>query len=504
MEKFLNQSCVGQFVLDGLTYSGVLTLSDSCISLVVYTDGNSDYLFTQEDSRTLSGTLFDLTKVTLLEGTLLSHTGFGIGSQNANGLSQRFTFEFRYAVFADSLVGDGCEFDSLSFSIPNAIDLFNFTSFTRLQNVTEPLVKRLIEDDLKDSSWDSVNNYSFGPHPAVYVYTGAIILTEFKINFGTLKIENQPIFSSTSNSGFVFKNSISCVLDFDKPMKFWEGIEKIRPLNQLLGLILGEKQILKSFKLFMNNPDDNLYVFEVYRCLNQREKPYRSIDPLDRLIHVEVETDEFEVVVNKWLSREEEWRFPRHEFFSVLDKFEYSPDILIKLCNLFDLMPKNIVEEAILNDAILCAKSSCQVLFRDLPDSLERDSILGALGRIGVKSLKQKIMDRYEIIQKSGFIELLDIKTVIDQSVDCRNFYVHNTRYKFDYYEEADQLCFFIDTLKFIYSAAEMVDCGWCAKNWIHAPHNEHPFRTYITNYESRLESLKKVLSFEKTLNKLW
>lgn len=83
---------------------------------------------------------------------------------------------------------------------------------------------------------------------------------------------------------------------------------------------------------------------------------------------------------------------------------------------------------------------------------------------------------------------------VIDQSVDCRNFFVHGSNKKFDYLKEFNELRFFIDTLIFIYGVSEMIQNGWTFSKWKPSALNNHPFSEYVRAYDVRLEGLKKAL----------
>ena len=115
------------------------------------------------------------------------------------------------------------------------------------------------------------------------------------------------------------------------------------------------------------------------------------------------------------------------------------------------------------------------------------------LKRLGEKTLKHKIIDRYEIIKSSGFVDLKYMNDVITNSVDCRNYFVHGNYRKFDYIENFTEFCFLIDTLLFIYGISEMLEAGWTFKNWKPDELNQHFFSRYIVNYDLNLERLKEV-----------
>lgn len=501
--RYLNTSSSGTFIVGDSTYAGTLTHSDSGFTLSIHVPGLVSDLVGYEYLLPIFGTLLDFTEVTLLHTMITEHRGYGkASSSGSHDRSQQFSFALWYVIFSENSIDTrDCLFDALDFSIPNANDLFHSQSFSYISNATEAVARDLVQKDLEYLRLPSLlDNYQFGDSPAIFLYTGASVLAELLLPFGILKIKNNPIYSIPSNSGFTLENNISCHVEFTESMDFWQATSKVEPIKQLLELILGKPQFLKNFKLLTKEADNLPSIFEVYRSVyNQLERSSVYVHVVDRLIHIEIELDEFQAVLNEWLLRQEEWKFSREEFFSVLSDVKYTSDTLVKLSNLFDLIPGSAYRDTSigLSDDLLAAKAACKSIFKALPPSIERESMLNALGRLGNKNLKHKIKDRYKIIQDAGFIELDRIDSVINQCVDCRNFFVHGGKKNFDYSEQFDLLCFFIDTLTFIYGISEMIECGWSRNKWTDDRLNSHPFSLYLISYEWHLNALDKILKTE-------
>lgn len=504
MDKYVNQSTVGQFILDGTTYFGSLSLDDSAnrkVLLTLYLEQGTAPIPYRSYPEELVGTLYDLTKVTLLDCVFVS-SGFHSKSDFDGGvaISGQLVFDVGHVLFSDSpLDASQVSFDSLEFSVTNSNDLFNFSSFTQVVHANEQFVKELVQQDLNVSKGrygfsSDISKYSFGDSPIVLVYTGANKLSELDIGCSELEIRNNPNYTAPSNDGFKFENSISCRLNFKKPKTYWGIVAEIATIKQLFELILGTRQSLKSYILEVKNINDSSSFFKVFREADHPKVTNNYLHPANRLVHIESEEDEFSTIIENWISSEEEWKFSRQYYFSVFAKREYNPDNLVKLSNMFDLIPDSAYEKETVADEILNAAKSCKAIFKPLPISLERESILLALKRVGSKTLKHKIRDRYKIIQESVFFELTDMGFVIDQSVDCRNFFVHGSNKKFDYLKEFNELRFFIDTLIFIYGVSEMIQNGWTFSKWKPSALNNHPFSEYVRAYDVRLEGLKKAL----------
>lgn len=503
MDKYVSQSTVGQFTIDDDVYFGSLRIDDSKtpkVLLTLYSDGPSIPYRSYPEQ--LSGILYDLTAVTLMDSIFIGSSFQTKGDfDGGHAFSGQLTFDIGHVLFSDSSVdASQSVFSFLDFSITNSNDLFHFKSFTEISHFNEQTIRGLIQEDLDISNSrhgfsSDISKYSFGDSPLVLAYTGARMLSELTIGDAKLVIKNNLNYTLPSNNGFKFENNISCYLEFKNPKNYWEIVAEVASIKQLFELILGHKQSLSSYVLEVTTPREDSNFFKAFRAVDHPKISNNSIHPATRLVHVESEEEEFSTLINNWVSSGEEWKFSRDYYFSIFTEREYNFDNLVKLSNMFDLIPDSAYGKETVKDDVLEAAKSCRAIFKDLPFSLESESILLALKRIGQKTLKHKIRDRYEVIKKSGFVELDDIELVINQSVDCRNFFVHGGNRKFDYFEEFDEFCFFIDTLIFIYGVSEMIQNGWTFNKWKPGALNNHPFSDYLRNYNESLQGLKEALS---------
>lgn len=503
MDKYVSQSTVGQFTIDDVAYFGSLRIDDSKtpkVLLTLYSDGPAIPYRTYP--KQLSGILYDLTAVTLMDSIFIG-SSFQTKGDFAGGhaFSGQLTFDIGHVLFSDSSV-DASQpvFSFLDFSITNSNDLFYFKSFTEISHFNEQTIRELIQKDLDISDGrygfsSDISRYSFGGSPLVLAYTGANTLSELTIGDAKLVIKNNLNYKLPSNNGFKFENNISCYLEFENPKNYWEVVTEVASIKQLFELILGHKQSLSSYTLEVTKPNEDSNFFKAFRAVDHPKISNNPIHPATRLVHVESEEDEFSTLINNWVSSGEEWKFSRQYYFSIFTERKYNPDNLVKLSNMFDLIPDSAYVQEDIASEVIEAAEACRQIFKRLPQSLERNSILFALKRIRQKSLKHKIRDRYEVIRCSGFIELDDIELVINQSVDCRNFFVHGGNRKFDYFKEFDEFCFFIDTLIFIYGVSEMIQNGWTFNKWKPGALNNHPFSDYLRDYNENLQGLKETLA---------
>jgi ApeA N-terminal domain 1 len=187
----------------------------------------------------------------------------------------------------------------------------------------------------------------------------------------------------------------------------------------------------------------------------------------------------------------------RGRFFnSFAEQVNYSTDRLTGAANMFDLLPESAVPcDVQVSKDLSDARNAARSIFQKLPQSPERDSILGALGRIGKASLKQKVRHRAQRIVDALGDRLRELLMVTDEAVNCRNYYVHGGEPRFNYDQHIDTRVLFTDTLEFVFAASDLIDAGWNINSWMAIPTaGSHPFGRFWIDYGTRLQQLKDVL----------
>ena len=146
-----------------------------------------------------------------------------------------------------------------------------------------------------------------------------------------------------------------------------------------------------------------------------------------------------------------------------------------------------------LTEEILSAKKQSKAIFRKLAPSDERESLLRAIGRLGVATLKQKVRHRASIVMKAaGERHLLRLDFVCDCAVEARNHFVHGSDVQFHLGPSSVAFMFLTETLEFIFVASEFVEFGWdIHRIFKKGSGMSHPFGAYIVNYWARLRELE-------------
>ena len=164
---------------------------------------------------------------------------------------------------------------------------------------------------------------------------------------------------------------------------------------------------------------------------------------------------------------------------------------------MFDILPASAVPPRVqLSDELTAAKEISSSAFCRLPPSPERNSVLSALGRVGLASLKHKVCHRAQPIVDAAPERFPELLWVTDEAVNCRNYYVHGAeRRRFGYDGNFNAEVFFAETLEFVFAASDLIEAGWDVKTWANKGTTmSHRFARFRVGYVTRLQELKALL----------
>lgn len=381
---------------------------------------------------------------------------------------------------------------SADFVIDDATTLFyDFDAFGSVIDA-RPLIKQVVLANKLD------RDIPTGDYPQIHYFTGKqqIFCTETPI--GRVSAYHSPSWTFPGPYGIRVENKIRVMVEFADCVQFKHAINQIFLLRNFLGLLLGRPQKLSEIRIQLKNTGD----YPVFLGLHWSWCPTRNKSthgerphPSDVLVDAVRQPEEFSNVLAKWLERHSTWHDARQRFFEVYARGRtYNIDRLIGAANMFDILPPSAVPaEAPLNEEILAAKAEAKRLFKKLDPSPERDSLLGALGRLGKATLKRKVRSRADVILKAMPHRFPDLTAVIDQAVDCRNYFVHGGEPRINYIEDELIIWFFADTLEFVFAASDLIEDGWDIEAWAARSSVSHPFGRYVKNYAWQMGKLKRL-----------
>lgn len=479
----------GRFMISGSEIQGEIRFDCPKVSLHLH---DKDPF----DARTLpdefvAGTLQDLTKVSLFD-CLPSSTGHTSGGRGvyyfADVLPQFILYGDRHITPVERIITE------IAFAIDDGNILFrDFHDFGHLVDA-RPFIGQIVHANNPNKE------VKIGPNPHILYFTGRHEIFSVEAVIGRIFGTHNLRFESASPGGIGFNSTILVNLAFRKEVRFGEAFEYASDLLLYLGLLAGRPQKFSKLRIRLRD-DSGFPVFlnvkitmsSHVNSAHAGEKPHSG----DILLSPVTNEDEFSQVTVSWLEKQPEWKDARMRFFnSFQEQIFYTIDRLIASANMFDILPKSAIPTQIeLTEKMKIARDAARKDFRALPKSPERDSILGALGRIKKPNLKQKVRHRLKQLRQVLPNIFPDLELVCDEAVNCRNHYVHGGPSRFDYSNNFATVVFFTETLEFVFAASDLIESGWNIQKWIDKqPQYSHPFGRYRINYFHQLQSLKSCL----------
>jgi hypothetical protein len=280
------------------------------------------------------------------------------------------------------------------------------------------------------------------------------------------------------------------------------------PVLKFMEIMAGREQEISKVHLSTTERDREKRHLEVYwtrppkRTEHQSDRtPHGRGLPIDGVR----ERGLFTSVLEGWLALHQERKLARARFSTGFTKENwFDTDRLIGAANMFDLLPTSAGPRAVpLPSPLRQAHDRSKAIFKALPQSSERDSILSALGRLKQPSLKRKIYHRAEPVVAALGHRLPHLDFVINLAVDARNYFVHGSVSKYDFTGPLySYLGFFTQVLEFIFAVADLHDAGYPIKNLTRggAVHS-HPFGHLLFSYPQYIHALKADLPSDHPMN---
>ena len=492
MEDLEGVKQIGKFRVAALSKDlhGELTLAGSKSS--IYLQDDDFFEAFPKPRRCITGVLLDLTRVTLLDCITMSGTGSGSRGAEKYHFASLFP---HFVLYGDRHIDPNeAVITAVDFVIDDATTLFyDFDAFGSVLDA-RPYIDQIAHANRLD------REIPIGPDPEILYFTGRRKIFSVATILGQVTASHNPVHNIGGPKGVRLQNTISVTAEFSEPVLFEEAMTRTSTLGNYLGMLVGRPQNILNLAVRLVTEKDSAGFLRVYWCMPPRrdatdegKKPH----PADVLIDAVHEPDAFANVLASWLQVHADRHEARGRFFGCFaDQHYYSVDRLVAAANMFDILPDSAVPpDVTLSQEQVRARDGARKLFRALPQSAERDSVLGALGRMGKSSLKRKIRHRAKYVVEKAGTKFPELEMVCDEAVNCRNFYVHGTDPILDYEAHSNAKTFFTETLEWVFAASELIEAGWNIGPWLgRGSSMSSEFARYHINYGLALEELKKLL----------
>jgi hypothetical protein len=491
MSEISGKTQAGTFHVDGREIYGELVVDGTNSSLRLRDE--AEFNNRAMSDLCIHGTLHDLVKVSLF-GCISA----GVG--HAARQEQRYYFaeDFPHHVISgpQHLKPTDETISAIHFVIDDATTLFyDFDAFAKVLRPNEHIEtiaqanREIIRRDVKT-----------GPEPEIVYFAGRREIFKTEIAIGVVSAAHNPVASMGGPSGVFIKNIIPITISFVTPVNFDSAFDELLALVRYFELLIGRQQNVLDIGIILGDGASYAQYLNVdYSMAPRREvsKEDRKPHPIDILLSPIEDPTIFGNVLSAYYSRESEWRTPRVRFTSKFNqRYSYDVDRLIATANIFDILPNSVFPPSLPVPKDMCeARDNAKALFEALPQSSDRDSVLGALGRLGKLSLKKKIGARVKLIsdKTSAFPELA---MVTEKAVNCRNYFVHGSNQDFAYSNNYPVVWFFVDTLQFVFGASDLMEAGWDIAGWLtKGTQVSHAFGEYKIEYSANLKRLKQALA---------
>ncbi|CAM4281309.1 HEPN domain-containing protein [Vibrio neonatus] len=462
---------------------------------------SSEPIIINNVSDNINGLIYDGMKhITLMDSIFLSQNGTSSVRQGDKYVSRySCVIHPRFVVIGTEWLENTASIEKVWFSTDKLEKVFHdHHAFRTVVNVDESLVNDLIKQDLESSESKfgyqaNIDNHAvkkyhdMGTHPSLYIYTGSKEILSFKTSFGDFSLYHIEGQRSYGSSGIKSDILTQFYIFLNESVSVQKIIYECWKVLTFINVLSGKEGYLSKVDIQKKGDNKGGY-FEIYISTDHVEQ---TDEHFDSLLNTTMGKDYLSKIFQAWFDRDEEWKDSRNQLCLTYSSNKYNIDRVVRCANVFDLIPdKSKVD---LPEDINEAKAQARKIFRALPDSLEKQSILQALGRLGTKTLKYKIDDRIDIIYSNSDFAFDDLRFVAHQAVDCRNYFVHGGNKKFDYELHFDMVNFFIDTLEFIFVVSDLIECGWKFDDWCNPYIPSHKVGIYLISYPHYLAELRSI-----------
>jgi hypothetical protein len=491
MNEIGGQEQLGRFVIGNGIVHGALTVAGPNSSLVLHDE--NEFIPQDAPHRYIPGTLNDLTKVSL-HGCVTTR---GLGHTRRGNEIYYSAKIFPHVVISGDrhIAPNEKAITKVHLSVDDATTLFeDLTAFGFILDGT-PLIQSVVEVTEKAIG----QKIRTGPESNILYFTGAKEIFACDTVLGRVSASHNPQPTSLGGpQGVGLRNTIFVSIEFTERLTIQESINRISAPLRFLEIVAGRPQNIVALSVRAEYDQDSPTGFKLYWNLGpKRENEGSKPESYDLLLDAVRQPSEFSNVLTNWLAGDEERFHARMRFAnSFAGQNHYTVNRIVGAANMFDLLPTSATPADVpISSELESARTVSRCAFRALPPSAERDSVLGALGRIGTASLKQKIRHRAAKIITEVGSQFPDLPKVIDEAVICRNYYVHGSEPRFDYDHHFHAVTFFIDLLEFVFAASDFIEAGWDITDWCgRGTLMSHPFSRLRINYALRLEELKKLI----------
>lgn len=336
--------------------------------------------------------------------------------------------------------------------------------------------------------------------PHIFFHSGRENIIECKTLSGNFRVFNNTTINGLGHNGDFLNNKVKIEFTFNSPVSFDSYLKALLSHLRFLNILTGREQHLGDSEIHIktkNSPIDKRFtVLSSYQKKTENESKDNYISNSSPINPI-TKKNEFIEIYKTWMFKEAELLISRIRYNSSFSKQHfYDADRLVAAANIFDTLPKSCKPtKKSLNEHVASAKEKSKEIFKALPDSIEKNIVLGTLGRLESPTLTDIILHRSNLILEKCKTLFPELDLAIKVAVKVRNYFVHGT---FNYQPQIIErhALFLTDVLEFIFVASDLIECGWDIESWSKEHYSlGHPFNNLRYNFKDNIEALKNDLN---------
>lgn len=467
--------------------SGTVTVAGRNTRLYVWDDSVLEIM----SGSTILGVLDDLTKISLIGCYTVDKRHI----ENQYGTRYMCDILPEYVILGEHIERGDRSIEEITFklrdrSLFNDSDAFGSSFFNDIE-----LFQQIAQST--DRKVESVEEFNW-----IQYYTGKSAIFRTDTVLGQVAARHEPSMRTGVSVHYVPTSDVVVSVRPYAQVTVVEALTRMETVLQFLDSMAGRTQITREIRVHRGH-DRDLSSASVNASILPDHRTHGGAgdtSPLYILIDPVKETEIFCSVLTEWLGRYQGWHEARSRLSLLWSGVDYDEDRIVRSANAFDLIPKqdyagNVSVSADMKQAVKAARA----LFKPLPDSEERHSVLSALGRVGEWNLKRKVRYRTRNLMEAIGAALPMLCMVTDEAVNFRNYYVHGSLPRVERNKVHRFLPFLTDALEFVFVASDLVDAGWDISNWLRKPKpTGHPFQHFLMNYRDSMERVRAAIASEK------
>ncbi|MEJ8866798.1 HEPN domain-containing protein [Pseudomonas jessenii] len=350
----------------------------------------------------------------------------------------------------------------------------------------------------------AAKNLDPGNPTAIYYFAENTPPSPVSLKIGVFSIKTNFTTNTSDITGISCTKETSATLTYETPKTLDKIINDVTDILDFFTVIIGRSQGIQD--LYANTSLDAISAQSDATLVHWSLAPTAVGSSVQSRWDMPVIPDKseeaFSNVFHNWIHRHDEWCIARSRILhSQRNGTYYDENRLIAAANAFDLLPDSSYPEiGKLTEETSLKKERCKEIIMEMKHGDERSQILGTLNFWGSK-LRDKILCKSKVVQENFNNHFQDLDDVLKIALKSRNFYVHGSDYGHKFYQELTT--FLTDTLEFVFIAADLIECGWDASQWVKQGHGMgHPLARYLHLYPSEIIRFNTAKALASTSNK--